>query len=56
MQDNKADFNMIESVLRGNFLLKQNWRQDVKEGRINTLAGVATLNMQNGEGGDVFIA
>jgi hypothetical protein len=36
---NSKDYFVIESTLKGNYLLKTNWRKDVLEGNPNLLAG-----------------
>ena len=36
---NNKDYFVIESTLKGNYLLKSNWRKDILEGTPNTLAG-----------------
>ena len=40
---NQKDFYIVESVLKGNYLLKQQWRQDIAQGKTNLLAGNSTL-------------
>lgn len=44
---NSKDYFVIESTLKGNYLLKTNWRRDLLEGTPNTLAGGAGLNMEH---------
>ena len=41
---NSKDYYVIESTLKGNYLLKSNWRKDLQEGIPNYLAGSGIAN------------
>jgi hypothetical protein len=45
---NSKDYFVIESTLKGNYLLKTNWRRDILEGTPNTLAGGVGMNAEQG--------
>jgi len=45
---NSKDYFVIESTLKGNYLLKTNWRRDILEGTPNTLAGGVGINAEHG--------
>ena len=39
---NSKDYHVIETILKGNYLLKSNWRKDLYEGKSLGHSGVAT--------------
>ena len=45
---NSKDYFIIESTLKGNYLLKTNWRRDILEGTPNQLAGGQGINLEQG--------